>query len=228
MRKKIKLSFQALERELSQISSNQMLNILGGYMDPLPNGYCHFNMISAMLYGSNDRASNIRDEMYNLYGRTSFTDGTWTDSQGVNHTGQSYDPNLLDSYIRTQGFNAYNVEKPSLSTIRNGLDADGGRVGVAYQGHAWTVDRITDDGKVVLRDSTNTDNPTKSVDASLISYAYIMSSPDKDENNLGLTSTTEETITPTEDPSPFDNITTAHIGITTAHIGITTVYSSNY
>lgn len=37
MRKKIKLSFDALERELLKISSDQMLNVFGGNGDPNPN-----------------------------------------------------------------------------------------------------------------------------------------------------------------------------------------------
>ncbi|QQD11926.1 hypothetical protein [Sphingobacterium sp. UDSM-2020] len=52
MKRKIKLSFEALERELSQITANQMLSILGGTGGPLPNGDCLFNMVAYMLDGN--------------------------------------------------------------------------------------------------------------------------------------------------------------------------------
>lgn len=214
MRKKIKLSFEALERELSQISSNQMLNILGGYMDPLPNGYCHFNMVSAMLYGSNMNASTVRDEIYEMYGRNSFTDRTWTDTEGNSHSGQSYNPDLLDGYMRSHGFNAHNVGNPSLSQIQNGLDANGGKVGVAFDGHAWTVEKINSEGQIVLKDSTNNGNPNRTVDASSISYAYFLSVPEGNTSNPESTFGPEEMTTPYEATTPYTAVTTPYVTTT--------------
>ena len=162
MKRKIKLSFAELERELDLLVDQHI--VLGGNGEPLPNGLCHFNLLSYLMYGTNDHASSIRDDMYEFYGRDSFVDTTLSDGRPV----QSYDSNKLDGFMRLSGYNAYQIDNLTSSSIESELDA-GSKVGLTYDNHAWVVKDVKANGDIVLEDNTN--GGTRTIKSSELSKA---------------------------------------------------------
>lgn len=165
MKRKIKLSFEALERELSQITANQMLSILGGTGGPLPNGDCLFNMVAYMLDGNANDAQCYKDELTSLY---TFTPGTTV----TGLPGYSYYAEDVVKFMRTYrpGYIITYGDAPNASDIKTILNMDGGKVGASYNGHNYVIESVSNNGKVTMYDSTN--GGTISIYASELTGVY--------------------------------------------------------
>lgn len=232
MRKKIKLSFEALERELSILSPISMFSILGGTGGPgngvLENGYCHFNTMGAMLFGDANYGHDVRGDIMDRYGSANnFVNVYEGEGENMKHLGQRYDIYDLERYAKSYGFDAETYDDNFTSQdLQSGLNKINGKVSVFTQStnqeignHAYTLISVNPDGSLVVRDDTNTGRSNFTIQITDVNFA------------VGVSSDSSITALPPQAPNVtgYDYITTPHdSGYATNYDNITTPHDSGY
>lgn len=158
MKRKIKLSFKTLEKELSLISSDIMTNIYGGSGDdPFiygQNGYCSFNSMAYLNYVMNGNNSNYYCDYFDQY-IDQYGDSQVSRDQNGNIIGISTNNNdqYFDSFFDSI-YDNYQVSPTQKSTLDNAID-NGYMAVVDYGGHSYVIrGRDEDTGSYRLIDTS--------------------------------------------------------------------------